>query len=121
MKINWVVNGYIYGFKNADPTVSDINYPISYIWINKISGIAYILISKDDGIAVWNIKNPDSIHNVDTDFQVNILGTTSLLDIISSRSELPANVVTSDPGLGEYKITSIRMDENKKMVATYEE
>ena len=121
MNINWVVNGYAYGLKISNPSTSDINYPISYIWINLTSNVAYILVSKIDGIAVWNIKNPDSIYSADTGFQVNMIGSTSLLDINTPRTDLPANIVVSEPGVGEFRVTKLRMDENKKLVATYEE
>jgi hypothetical protein len=120
MRPSFVIKGYSHGYKSVDPSVADTRYPINYIWINYITGIAYILDSIVNGIATWLVKLPDLIYNKGTDFQVNIIGDVSLLQISkSSEFVLPPNIVTSNPDTGEYPITSIKLNSHKKMVATY--
>lgn len=122
MSLNFVVKGYLYGFKLVDPSVSDVSYPLNYIWINLNTKIAYILDNLDDGMATWLVKLPDTIYNEGTDFQINIIGDVSLLTItVSPTIVLPTNIIISDPIAGNYRVTEVHLDEHKKMVVKYDE
>jgi hypothetical protein len=122
MKVNFVVKGYLYGFKSVNPSATDVGYPLNYIWINLNTKVAYILDNLDNGIATWLVKNPDTVYNEGTDFQINIIGDISLLKIkVTSEAILPPNVVISDPVAGKYKITEIHLDEHKRMIATFDD
>jgi hypothetical protein len=122
----WVIKGgYSYGINNRAPRASDVNYPIgSYIWVNTTTNTAHILISVDEAKAVWIVKQPDSIITV-AGRQVYVFGESFLgAQVVGSapgHGSLPAGAVVSTPIPGEYKITNIRLDENKKLVVTHNE
>ncbi|MFZ2809445.1 MAG: right-handed parallel beta-helix repeat-containing protein [Desulfosalsimonadaceae bacterium] len=83
MRPNWAIKGYSYGFKSRSPVPSDTGYPLNYVWIDRSANLAYILSDLSDGIAAWSFRPPDSIINDGTIGQVNIIGDSSLNDIVS--------------------------------------
>jgi len=121
--IGWIIKGgYSYGLKRSAPGVSDMDYPVGYIWVDTVATVAYVLSSVEEGQATWVVKSPDTIINNGTGGQINVIGETSTGDLISMTPGIvqPAGII-SNPGVGEHKITNLRVDQNHKLVATYEE
>lgn len=120
-KPGWIIKGgYAYGFKTTAPTPSDIDYPLLYIWVNITTSIAYILHSLSDGVATWAVKSPDSIINNGAAGQINVIGESAVGELVTRTSGTTTDGITSIPGVGEHKVTNIKVDANGKLVATYE-
>jgi len=125
MSPGWVIKGgYSYSFKSGPPSATDVNYPVGYIWIDRAAGVAYALASVEEGIASWIIKQPETIINSGTGGQINIIGENylgSIVNAVPGSGSSSSDAVVSTPGAGEYKITNIRLDGNKKLVVTHDE
>ena len=122
--MNWLVKGYSYLLKATSPTSVDSSYPVGYVWIDLTTNVAYVLDSVVDGVATWVVKRPDSVINEGTGGQINVIGETALGDSIrvpGSGTIVPSGAIVSDPAAGEYRVTNIRVDQNKKLVAEYDE
>jgi hypothetical protein len=79
--MTWLIKGYAYGYKPADPGAGDTGYPVPYIWINLNSNAAFILYSVADDIAYWSVKEPDFIINEGQINQINVIGESNLFGI----------------------------------------
>lgn len=117
--MKWIVRGYPYCLKTTSPATTDTGYQLNFIWVNITSGVAYILDSLAGGVASWPVKTPDSVINGD----INVIGATTTGDLIiwtPGTAVTDPDAIHSHPGSGEYKVSTIRMDADEKVVITYE-
>lgn len=97
-----------------DPTTDDaLNYDHGVIWINQPDNKAWLL---RDGIVT--LLPPTSGAAVDITDQADY---SDLQDSITALEAEMENVIKSDPGTGDYKITKLRLDEDKKIVVTHDD
>ena len=125
MTPSWIVKGYPYCLKRTAPTVKDNDFSVGYIWVNIVTAVAYILAEIVDSAATWIVREPDIILNENTISQINVIGVANIgsqaLGLGGAwTGELPSNVVVSDPGPGEYRVTKIKMNADTKVVVTYD-
>lgn len=98
--------------KNRNPTVNDAIYDYAVIWVNKLTNSAWLL--KDGTIQTL----PPTSGNV----TVGDTSSTSIAELANSLSNLQSdmeNTVKSDPSGGQYQITEIALDADKKIVVTH--
>ena len=114
MAINWRA---LEGTKNTlmkttDPTAADAIYDYPVVWVNTTSNLAWLL--KDGAI---NSLPPTSGNTVTGD-----TSSTSIADLEGQISDLQTEIdgaIKSDPTGGQYQITELALDANKKVVVTH--
>jgi hypothetical protein len=123
MTLGWIVKGYPYSFQTRAPLTTDNSFSVPYIWINTVTDTAYMLNAISDGIATWVVKEPDSILDSGTTGLVKIIGESYLGTITRAPGggyALPPNVVVSNPGSGEHKVESIKIESGGNVSIRYE-
>uniref|UniRef100_A0A6M3JBI9 Uncharacterized protein n=1 Tax=viral metagenome TaxID=1070528 RepID=A0A6M3JBI9_9ZZZZ len=119
MTQTWIVKGYSYAFKSTAPSTADVSYPIDFVWINTTSNIAYILNDITDGLANWYIKTVDSMIG-----NIRVIGETYLGEPVRTPG-VGAEItdpyaIHSHPAAGEFKVESIDLNADGKVVIRYE-
>ena len=95
-----------------DPTTDDaLNYDHGVIWINQPENKAWLL--RDGTVTLLPPTSGAAVDITDhadySDLQNSITELENAMD----------NVIKSEPGAGDYKITHLKLDEDKKIVFTH--
>lgn len=99
--------------RTSVPTVTDCTFDAITIWVNTITDIGYLI----NGTAITPL--PVTLSSVP-----DLVTGISVADLQAALSELQAtidNMITSDPTTGQYEVSGVRLDADKKVVITYDD